>query len=197
MSCALPQTGTREKPPTRLAPRVHRHSSYNGEANRGLSGLQGTPRVGSVVRPESWIEPVGASPTRVIAGEPGSRPRFVAERPARGHRTSQPVPQGLGQLLSHRECRTQVPVPRPLRGMATEALARKEAWTQPAPRSGCHLVPHLVPRPGPVHAHGHNPLPGSCVTMSRRPSESRVRENRMHGLKGGWGNRLAPRALRP
>jgi RNA-directed DNA polymerase len=30
--------------------------------------------------------------------------------------------------------------------------------------------------------------PKSCVTMSRRPSESRVRENRMHGLKGGWGN---------
>jgi hypothetical protein len=23
--------------------------------------------------------------------------------------------------------------------------------------------------------------------MSRRPSLSRVRENRMHGLKGGWG----------
>jgi hypothetical protein len=29
------------------------------------------------------------------------------------------------------------------------------------------------------------------VTMSRRPSVSRVRENRTHGLKGGWGNRLA------
>jgi len=33
-----------------------------------------------VVRPGSWIKPVGASPTRVIAGEPGSRPRFVVER---------------------------------------------------------------------------------------------------------------------
>jgi hypothetical protein len=33
-----------------------------------------------VVRPESWTKPVGESPTRVIAGEPGSRPRFVVER---------------------------------------------------------------------------------------------------------------------
>jgi hypothetical protein len=24
--------------------------------------------------------------------------------------------------------------------------------------------------------------------MFKRPSVSRVRENRMHGLKGGWGN---------
>ena len=34
----------------------------------------------AMVRPESWTRPVGASPTRVIAGAPGSRPRFVAER---------------------------------------------------------------------------------------------------------------------
>ena len=27
--------------------------------------------------------------------------------------------------------------------------------------------------------------------MSRRPSVSRVRENRTHGLKGGWGTGLA------
>ena len=33
-----------------------------------------------VVRPESWTRPAGVSPARVIAGEPGSRPRFVAER---------------------------------------------------------------------------------------------------------------------
>ena len=34
----------------------------------------------------------------------------------------------------------------------------------------------------------HHPLPEGCVTMSRTPSVSRVRENRTHGLKGGWGN---------
>jgi hypothetical protein len=33
-----------------------------------------------MVRPENWIRPVGASPTRVIVGAPGSRPRFVVER---------------------------------------------------------------------------------------------------------------------
>lgn len=34
-----------------------------------------------MLRPGNWTRPVGASPTRVIAGEPGSRPRSVAERP--------------------------------------------------------------------------------------------------------------------
>jgi hypothetical protein len=33
-----------------------------------------------MVRPGSWTRPAGVSPVRVIAGEPGSRPRFVAER---------------------------------------------------------------------------------------------------------------------
>jgi hypothetical protein len=33
-----------------------------------------------MLRPESWTGPAGGSPVRVIAGEPGSRPRFVAER---------------------------------------------------------------------------------------------------------------------
>ena len=33
-----------------------------------------------MVRPESWTRPAGTSPVWVIAGEPGSRPRFVVER---------------------------------------------------------------------------------------------------------------------
>jgi hypothetical protein len=33
--------------------------------------------------------------------------------------------------------------------------------------------------------------------MSRRPSVSRVRENRTHGLKGEWGNMSASRTMRP
>jgi hypothetical protein len=33
-----------------------------------------------MLRPGNWTRPVGASPTLVIAGEPGSRPRFVVER---------------------------------------------------------------------------------------------------------------------
>ena len=34
-----------------------------------------------MLRPESWTRPVGASPTRVIAGEPGSRPQSGGEIP--------------------------------------------------------------------------------------------------------------------
>src|SRR5579859_4067937 len=33
-----------------------------------------------MLRPQDWTKPAGASPARVIAGEPGSRPRFVVER---------------------------------------------------------------------------------------------------------------------
>jgi hypothetical protein len=33
-----------------------------------------------MLRPENWTRPAGRGPVRVIAGEPGSRPLFVAER---------------------------------------------------------------------------------------------------------------------
>jgi hypothetical protein len=33
-----------------------------------------------MLRPENWTIPAGGSPVRVIAGEPGSRPRSVIER---------------------------------------------------------------------------------------------------------------------
>ena len=33
-----------------------------------------------MLRPENWNIPAGESPVRVIAGEPGSRPRSVVER---------------------------------------------------------------------------------------------------------------------
>src|SRR5205807_2646573 len=36
--------------------------------------------LGAVVRPGNWTRPAGASPARVNAAEPGSRPRFVVER---------------------------------------------------------------------------------------------------------------------
>ncbi len=54
-----------------------------------------------------------------------------------------------------------------------------------------------VPRPGTTPAHGHHPIPEGGVTMSRRSSVSRMRENRTYGLKGGWGTGLALRAPRP
>jgi hypothetical protein len=33
-----------------------------------------------MLRPGSWTKPAGVSPVRVVAGEPGSRPRFVIVR---------------------------------------------------------------------------------------------------------------------
>ena len=36
--------------------------------------------LGHMLRPGNWTRPAGGSPVRVIAGEPGSRPRFVVER---------------------------------------------------------------------------------------------------------------------
>jgi hypothetical protein len=50
---------------------------------------------------------------------------------------------------------------------------------------------------GPTPPAGHDPLSGGRVAEPGRSSVSRVRENRMHRLKGGWGNRPACRALRP
>ena len=46
----------------------------------------------------------------------------------------------------------------------------------------------VVQRARPVPAPRHHPLSEGSVTMSRRSSVSRMRENRTYGLKGGWGN---------
>ena len=110
---------------------------------------------------------------------------------------AEPVPAGMGQLLPHRECEQQVRRDGPLRDVAPEALAHQEAWPQPTSGSGGPLDLHLVPRPGPAPTHGHYPIPEGSVTMSRRPSVSCVRENRLHSSKGGWGTGSALRAPRP
>ena len=75
-------------------------------------------------------------------------------------------------------------------------LAREEAGPQPACRSSRSADLCLPPRPGPVPLARHRPIPEGSVTMSRRPSVSRMRENRTYGSKGGWGTGLA-RASRP
>ena len=64
-------------------------------------------------------------------------------------------------------------------------------------RTGRSMDSSLVSGARPAPTDGHDPLPEGSVTMSRRSSVSRVRENRTHGLKGGWGNRTATRFLRP
>jgi hypothetical protein len=101
-----------------------------------------------------------------------------------------------GRLLPHRERVQEVHPVRPVRGVAAETPADQEAGPQPARRSGEQVDVGLVPRPGPAPDHGYHRLPEGSITMHRRPSPSRVRE-RMHGLKGGWGNRAARRPLRP
>jgi hypothetical protein len=55
----------------------------------------------------------------------------------------------------------------------------------------------LVPRPGAAQTVRNHPLPEGGVTMSRRSSVSRMRENRTYGLKGGWGTGIAQRHPRP
>jgi hypothetical protein len=46
----------------------------------------------------------------------------------------------------------------------------------------------LAARARLLQALRHHPLSEGSVTMSRRSSVSRMRENRTYGLKGGWGN---------
>src|SRR5680860_1917773 len=102
----------------------------------------------------------------------------------------------MGQLLPDRERLRQVLPTRPLRGVAAQTLVDQASGSQPAGRAGGTLDRILVPRPGTAQTARHRPLPEGWVTMSRRSSVSRVRENRTHGLKGGWGIRPAT-DLRP
>ena len=265
-----------------------------------------------MLRPESWTEPAGVSPVRVIAGEPGSRPRSRGEiRGAeRGVRSLFGGSKHVGRSATRREscslvtvtmeepsrschgeglCSTYWLVPEmPLvgffRGMGNGTCARfchgtgetrlcslvsKDRWYKPMVKaSGAQresdgvIVPGIAgrnPAGGKGPGFGHVDRGGKrkgmagttrpnhpserwfavnvrepqswlwatakqsaprcccvvsvarvtpcdwrgeqrgvgCVTMSRRPSVSRVRENRTHGLKGEWGNRPAMRALRP
>ena len=67
-------------------------------------------------------------------------------------------------------------------------LDGQEAGPQPACRTSRSVDRGVVQRARPAPTSWHHPLPEGRVTMSRRSSVSRVRENRTHGLKGGWGN---------
>jgi len=56
-------------------------AQHTGEGNAYWMGF-GPVNVGlwRMLRPGSWTKPAGVSPVRVVAGEPGSRPRFVIVR---------------------------------------------------------------------------------------------------------------------
>ena len=64
----------------------------------------------------------------------------------------------------------------------------QEAGPEPARRAGPGVDGRMVQRARPLPAPRHHPLSEGSVTMSRRSSVSRMRENRTYGLKGGWGN---------
>ena len=93
-----------------------------------------------------------------------------------------------GQLLPHRERRGQVPPGRRLRGVPPPPLDDQEARPEPACRTGPGMDRGVVQRARPAPAPRHRPLSEGSVTMHRRSSVSRMRENRTYGLKGGWGN---------
>ena len=101
----------------------------------------------------------------------------------------EPVPAGMGQLLPHRQRRPT----------SSATLDRHVAWRLYrllVKKRGRNLRAGQAARWTEAWFHDqglhklsrHHPLPEGGVTMSRRPSVSRVRENRTHGLKGGWGN---------
>ncbi|MGF1617993.1 MAG: reverse transcriptase domain-containing protein [Acidimicrobiia bacterium] len=82
-------------------------------------------------------------------------------------------------------------------GASAPSSASETIRPQPPRRMSRRLDTGLVRSPWPVSPPRHRPLSRSCVTMLRRPSVSRVRENRTHGLKGERGNVPAPREARP
>ena len=69
-----------------------------------------------------------------------------------------------------------------------EASADQEARQEPACRAGGQWTEEWFHGLGLHKLSRHHPLPEGSVTMSRRSSVSRMRENRTYGLKGGWGN---------
>ena len=125
------------------------------------------------------------------------RNRVGPGRP-RGDRGPESRPARLGQLLPHRQRRRQVPPDRPTTwcGGSVACMVKKRGRNLRAGQVAA-VDRGLVQRARPAPTARHHPLPEGCVTMSRRSSVSRMRENRTYGLKGGWGNRAAQRYRAP
>jgi hypothetical protein len=90
----------------------------------------------------------------------------------------------LGELLPHRERRHEVHPGRPLRRVAAPHPDGQETGPKPARRTGRRMDRRLVQRARALQAPRHYPLSEGSVTMSRRSSVSRMRENRTYGLPG-------------
>jgi RNA-directed DNA polymerase len=64
--------------------------------------------------------------------------------------------------------------------------AREAQGSEPPPRRNERMAPRLLRSPGAPPPARNGPLPGGCVMRGHeRPSVSRVREIRTHGLNGG------------
>ena len=99
-----------------------------------------------------------------------------------------PLLRGWGNYFRTGNAADEVPPGRRLRRVAAPQPDDQEAGPEPARRTGPGVDRRVVQRARPVPAPRHHPLSEGSVTMSRRSSVSRMRENRTYGLKGGWGN---------
>ena len=99
-----------------------------------------------------------------------------------------PLLRGWGNYFRTGNAARQVPPGRRLRRAAAPRPDGQETGSEPARRSGRRLDRGMVQRARALPAPRHDPLSEGSVTMPRRSSVSRMRENRTYGLKGGWGN---------
>ena len=183
-----------------LGLRLHPDKTRVVDLREGKAGLRlprmpsSCPHVGSAVGAAAHhpLLPASLAVAAVDEAGPGSGQGSHRSKPGGDgvggrHRTAKPVPSGMGQLLPHRERRREVrQLDRHVAWRLRRLLIKKRGRNLRAGPDET-MDGDLVPRPGPAQAHGHYPLPEGSVTMSRRPSVSRMRENRTYGLKGGWG----------
>ena len=107
----------------------------------------------------------------------------------RGDCGPEPRPAGVGQLLPDRKRVDQIPASGPVRQPATRAIdvAEKAGETTAVPEPAVDARP-LCAETRPPSADRDDSLSRLGECGMRRPSVSRVREIRTHGLKGGLRN---------
>ena len=81
---------------------------------------------------------------------------------------SESDPARLGQLLSYRQRRRQVPPDRQLRRVAADPFDGQEAGPQPARRTSRSVDRKVVQRARPASPARHHPLPEGSVTMRQK-----------------------------
>ena len=113
-------------------------------------------------------------------------PRTLSRGSPRRHRGSQSCPPRMGQLLSHGQCGGEIYPDRYVRRGASARPAVQAGWVTAPSRPCRYLVPPLLRNPWALPpARDHCVSGGRIMRRPERPSVSRVREIRTHGLKGG------------